>query len=30
MSDVESEREVAIESFRESIDRPEGVEPDTA
>ncbi|MFC7027269.1 DUF433 domain-containing protein [Halomicroarcula sp. GCM10025324] len=30
MSDVEAEREEAIESFRESIDRPEGVEPDTA
>jgi uncharacterized protein (DUF433 family) len=30
MSDIEAERESAIESFRESIDRPEGVEPDTA
>jgi hypothetical protein len=30
MSDIEAERESAIESFRESIDRPGGVEPDTA
>jgi uncharacterized protein (DUF433 family) len=29
MSDVETEREEAIETFRESIDRPDGVEPDT-
>ena len=30
MSEVETEREDAIESIRESIDRPDGVEPDTA
>lgn len=30
MSEVESEREEAMEAFRESIDRPDGVEPDTA
>jgi len=30
MSVVESEREEAMETFRESIDRPDGVEPDTA
>jgi len=30
MSDVETEREEAIEAFRESIDRPDSVEPDTA
>ncbi|MFC7019726.1 MULTISPECIES: DUF433 domain-containing protein [Haloarcula] len=30
MSEVEAEREEAIESFRESIDRPEGIEPDMA
>lgn len=30
MSDVETDREEAIETFRESIDRPDGVEPDTA
>ncbi|MFC6862814.1 DUF433 domain-containing protein [Halomicroarcula sp. GCM10025817] len=30
MSDIEAERESAIESFRESIARPEDVEPDTA
>ena len=30
MSDVEDERQEAIEDFRESIDRPDGVEPDTA
>jgi len=30
MSDIEAEREDAIETFRESIERPEGVEPDTA
>jgi uncharacterized protein (DUF433 family) len=29
MSDIETEREETIESFRKSIDRPEGVEPDT-
>jgi uncharacterized protein (DUF433 family) len=28
MTEVESEREDAIESFRESVERPEGVEPD--
>lgn len=28
MCDVERERENAITSFRESIDRPEGVDPD--
>ena len=30
MRDVEEEREDAIEDFRESIDRPEGVDPDAA
>lgn len=30
MNDVEAEREDAMASFRESIDRPDGVEPDTA
>jgi len=30
MSDVEAERDEAFEQFRESIERPEGVEPDTA
>lgn len=30
MSEVETERADAIESIRESIDRPDGVEPDTA
>jgi uncharacterized protein (DUF433 family) len=30
MSDIEAEREDAMEEVRESIDRPEGVEPDTA
>jgi len=30
MRTVECEREGAIEDFRESIDRPEGVDPDTA
>ena len=30
MRDVEDEREDAMEDFRESIDRPEGVDPDAA
>lgn len=30
MRDVEEEREDAIADFRESIDRPEGVDPDAA
>lgn len=30
MSEIEAERGEAIEDFRESIDRPEGVEPDIA
>ncbi len=30
MSGIETEREDAMETFRESIDRPDGVEPDTA
>lgn len=30
MSDVEAGREAAFEDFRESIERPDGVEPDTA
>ncbi len=30
MRDVEDERDDAIADFRESIDRPEGVDPDTA
>lgn len=30
MSGVEADREEAMEAFRESIDRPDGVEPDTA
>jgi len=30
MSDVEAEREAAFEEFRDSIKRPDGVEPDTA
>jgi hypothetical protein len=30
MSAVESDREDAISAFRDSIDRPEGVNPDTA
>jgi len=30
MSKVETEREDAIEAVRESIDRPDGVEPNTA
>jgi len=30
MREVEQEREDAIEDFRESIDRPEGVDPDAA
>lgn len=30
MSDVEAERDEVMETFRESIDRPESVEPDTA
>ncbi len=29
MTDVETEREDAFETFRESIERPDGVEPDT-
>lgn len=29
MSDVETEREEAIEAFRESVDRPDGVKPDS-
>lgn len=28
MTEVEAEREDAIDAFRESIERPEGVEPD--
>lgn len=28
MTEVEAEREDAIKSFRESVERPEGVEPD--
>ena len=30
MRDVEEEREDAMEDFRESIDRPEGIDPDAA
>ena len=30
MRDVEQEREDAMEDFRESIDRPEGIDPDIA
>ena len=30
MHNVEQEREDAVEDFRESIDRPKGVDPDTA
>lgn len=30
MRNVEQEREDAIEDFRESIDRPDGVDPDAA
>lgn len=30
MTDVEAEREATFETFRESIERPDGVEPDTA
>jgi len=30
MRDVTAEREDSVEQFRESIDRPDGVEPDTA
>jgi len=30
MSDIETERGEVMETFRESIDRPDGVEPDTA
>jgi len=30
MSDTEAEREDAMETFRESIERPDGTEPDTA
>jgi uncharacterized protein (DUF433 family) len=30
MSAIETEREDAMEDFRESIDRPEGTEPDVA
>lgn len=30
MREVEAERDEAIETFRETIDRPEGVDPDTA
>ena len=30
MGDVEAERETVFEEFRESVDRPDGVEPDTA
>ncbi len=30
MRTVEQEREVAMEEFSESIDRPEGVDPDAA
>jgi hypothetical protein len=30
MSDVEAEREDVIETVRESIERPDGVEPDSA
>lgn len=30
MSDVEAEREEALEDVRESIERPDGVDPDSA
>jgi uncharacterized protein (DUF433 family) len=30
MSATETERDEAVERFRESIDRPDGVDPDTA
>lgn len=30
MSDIEAEREAVFEDFRESIERPDGVDPDTA
>ena len=30
MSDIQSEREAAFEEFRDSIERPDGVEPDAA
>jgi len=30
MTEVEAEREAAMATFRESVDRPEGVEPDRA
>ena len=30
MSDIEAEREAAFEEFRDSIERPDGVEPDAA
>lgn len=30
MNEVEAEREDAMDTFRESIERPDGVEPDTA
>lgn len=30
MRDVETDRADAVETFRESIDRPDGVDPDTA
>lgn len=30
MTDVEADREDALEDFRASIDRPDGVDPDTA
>jgi uncharacterized protein (DUF433 family) len=30
MSDTEAARDDAVEVFRESIDRPDGVEPDSA
>jgi len=30
MSDIEAERDAAFEEFRDSIERPEGVDPDPA
>jgi uncharacterized protein (DUF433 family) len=30
MNAIETDREASVESFRESITRPEGVDPDTA
>lgn len=30
MSDVEAERDAVFDDFRESIERPDGVDPDTA